>query len=194
MDFEIEQLKEDFKRLHIGEQKKQFIEKLRQNLQGNESGKYKLFLLKCVKDYNSESNDTLIIDAKELQLSNNIAPASERFMAYFIDVLLNTIIHVVGSIISGIVILGYYYAIGQMGIGHAILTLICQIIYIVIQVRYWKKGTSFGKDKMKLVVINKETGIAFTLGFMFLRGSVGKWISVLTFQLGFILILFDSKR
>lgn len=67
-------------------------------------------------------------------------------------------------------------------------------IYIFVVIRYWRKGTSFEKSKKNLVVVNKDTGVHLSGGSMFLRETVGKWISGLILSLGFIWILIDKDK
>lgn len=76
---------------------------------------------------------------------------------------------------------------GILGIGYLIFVLVKQI-------KYWKKGTSFGKNKKHLYVVHKDTGKTITTSNMFLREVFGKIISGMVFSLGFIWILLDKEK
>jgi uncharacterized RDD family membrane protein YckC len=75
-----------------------------------------------------------------------------------------------------------------------LLGLACLIFAIVVSIKCWKKGTSFGKRRLGLVAVNKETGVPLTGGYMFLRETIGKAISGLILSLGYIWILIDKDK
>jgi uncharacterized RDD family membrane protein YckC len=78
-------------------------------------------------------------------------------------------------------------------VGFVIVTLIC-FFFLYTVVQYWKNGQSFGKCRMKITVVNKDTGEKISFGYMFLRETVGKAISGLIFSLGYIFILIDRDK
>jgi uncharacterized RDD family membrane protein YckC len=67
-------------------------------------------------------------------------------------------------------------------------------LYIYTLIQYWKDGSSFGKCRMKITVVNKDTGEKISLGYMFLREIFGKAISGLILSLGWIWILIDKDK
>lgn len=68
------------------------------------------------------------------------------------------------------------------------------VTFLAVQLCFWEKGTSWGKYKMKLTVVHKETGAKLSVGHMFLRETIGKWISGLILALGYIWILMDQNN
>ncbi|ABR47849.1 RDD domain containing protein [Alkaliphilus metalliredigens QYMF] len=63
-----------------------------------------------------------------------------------------------------------------------------------IQLYFWSKGTSLGKNVMGMKVVNKYTQEPVGLGLMIIRETIGKFLSGLIFSLGYIWILIDSDH
>lgn len=184
-------------------QKKAYIEKLKIKAQSMNNPLYTKFLNECIQKYTAEVRRNSVINSLDNfddfpDLGPSIAEPAERLIAYLLDYLLSLpifFIWFIGYIISLISIVGSNYKITLIiNLIELLLILLYSIIVLVIQIGYWKQGTSFGKSKRNLVVVNKETEVNLTLGYMFLREVFGKWISGMVFSLGFIWILIDKDK
>jgi uncharacterized RDD family membrane protein YckC len=139
----------------------------------------------------------------------NLAKPAERLIAFLIDYLLTLPITIIGFGISIYWEVNYfdsYYSIYTRSIIEPdinylgvffwcfVMVIYC-IIYFIIQIGYYKKGTSFGKSKRNLYVVNKETGQKLSFTQMFwLRECIGKLISGFILYLGYLWILFDKEN
>jgi uncharacterized RDD family membrane protein YckC len=121
-----------------------------------------------------------------------IAEPSKRLIAHLIDSLLSmpAFLFIIGIIIAIVDV--------SLEIVYAPMLIIGMMWFVVvtsIQISYfWSKGISFGKRQMKLIAVNKTTGVKLSFGGMFLRETIGKYISGLIFSLGWIWILIDKDR
>lgn len=68
------------------------------------------------------------------------------------------------------------------------------LVPILIQFYFWKKSTSLGKHMLNMKVVKIDTEQELSFWLMFVRETIGKYISGLVFSLGFIWILFDKDR
>ena len=152
--------------------------------------------------------------------SNKLAEPVERLLGYFIDALffagclipfvpllwvylankdlkkrLSPLFNVVIVILSAITVVGliinspYSYMFASMSWWAMIFA-----SWIYIDAMCWRESTSFGKLKMGMRVIHKETGVGISIGSMFMRETFGKWISGMVFLMGWIWILIDSDK
>lgn len=165
------------------EQKKIFIEKLRKQLECKDNPEYGRFLIECNQKYNmiaraadsSENSFENLLDDLPVA-KNTIAEPASRLIAYFIDELLYLPMFILIYVEPCDWLVGYGMA------------------YLIMQMLYWKNGTSFGKSRMKLYVVNKETGKTLSMGYMVLREVIGKAVSALVLLLGFAWILIDKDK
>jgi len=65
--------------------------------------------------------------------------------------------------------------------------------FLVIQIKFWSQSTSIGKKMLNLKVVKHDTHQPLTLGEMFLREIVGKWLSSIL-MIGYIMALVDSDN
>lgn len=185
-------------------QKKAYIEKMEIKAKSMNNPLYTKFLNECIQKYTAEVRRNSAMNPFDdfddfPDLEPDIAEPAERLIAYLFDYLLNLPILVIyfikNYIVTIISIFEYDYKIILIiNLIELVLTLLYSIVVLVIEIGYWKQGTSFGKSKRGLVVVNKETGTNLSLGYMFLRESVGKFISAMVFLLGFIWILIDKDK
>jgi uncharacterized RDD family membrane protein YckC len=102
---------------------------------------------------------------------------------------------IIVAILSILIIIANHSVFGFIRL--AIFIINCLYYYFVlisISINYWKQGTSFGKKRRNLYVLNKDTGEKLSLGYMFLRETVGKYISGLILSLGWIWVLIDKQH
>lgn len=93
--------------------------------------------------------------------------------------------HVLDSFIIGFPI---GIALGVKSIGFLLVILIGELL---LYIYYWSKSTSPGKTALGMTVVDKDTGKHVNFGMMFIRATVGKFISGLIFSLGYLWILWD---
>ena len=111
-----------------------------------------------------------------------LAKPADRLIAYFIDILFIVLIAILACVL--------YFL--QLPI--VIISLCFYAVIIIVPIIYCAQGTSFGKKRKHLYVVNKDTGVKLSFGSMFLRETIGKWLSGLIFCLGWIWILIDKDR
>lgn len=111
----------------------------------------------------------------------NISSPMKRFFANLLDSILLSLI--------GFILLGIAGAMESAG-----MFLVAFIASWGIQLYFWSKGTSLGKHLMNMQVIKKDTEAVIGLGHMFIRETIGKFLSGLVFSLGYIWILIDKDN
>ena len=115
------------------------------------------------------------------------AGSGQRFLAYLIDVVVTIIVSVVFGIILGLVV------------GKSSSTLMISTLFnIIFYVSYWviyqsKSGQTIGKKMMNIKVVD-SSGKVPGVGTFFLRDTVGKIVSGIIIYIGFLMILWDSKK
>lgn len=95
-----------------------------------------------------------------------------------------------GYLLDGVII-GFPIGIA-LGIGSVGFILIILIGELFLYIYYWSKGTSPGKNALGMAVVDKDSGKHLSFGMMFIRATVGKFISGLVFSLGYLWILWDQ--
>lgn len=65
---------------------------------------------------------------------------------------------------------------------------------IIIQMFFWRKGTSIGKHILKMKVVDKDTKLPIGFWKMAFRELIVKYVSGLFFGLGFLWIVIDSEN
>ncbi len=105
----------------------------------------------------------------------------KRFLAFVIDVIVSIayIVCVSGS---------FDESIGQDGVGMAFLTL------FIINVMIMTRSTTLGKLVLNMKVINRRNGKDLKFVEMFFRETLGKFISLIFFAIGFIWIMIDNEH
>jgi len=203
---QIEQLRKQFNG-YDNVQKKQFIDNLKIKLHGKNNPEYSRFLQECINKYNvslrggGSLNDDFsdLLDSRNVKEASKytIAEPSQRLVAYFLDVLLILIIIGIWFLMAGGAGVLAFAAPSLENLA-IFLTMISVpmviIIYCVIEFRYWKTGTSWGKKIMKITVVHKDTGKPIGTGNMFLRETFGRMISGMILSLGYIWILIDKDK
>lgn len=205
MNTQIEQLRRQFNGYNNA-QKKQFIDKLRQKLQGQNNPEFSKFLNECVANYNASlrggasSNDDFsdLLDNRHTNTSTKnyvLAEPAKRLIAFFLDILLIFLVLYLPIAIFLSLIAPLAMVVGE-GIGLLVPFVIIGVVVvlIIIEVKYWKKSTSFGKNIMKITVVHKDTGKPMSTGNMFLRETFGRLISGMLFLFGYIWILIDKDK
>lgn len=184
-------------------QKKAYIEKMEIKAKSMNNPLYTKFLNECIQKYTAEVRRNSAMNPFDdfddfPDLEPDIAEPAERLIAYLLDYLLSLPIYFIcfiGYIISLVSIFEYDYKITLIiNLIELLLVLSYSIVVLVIQIGYWKQGTSFGKNKRNLFVVKKETGVDVTFGCMLFREIFGKMISNMVFSLGYIWILIDKDK
>ncbi len=107
------------------------------------------------------------------------APVSQRFGAMVIEGILLLLTAVGAGIVSGLV--------------HPVLGLAAFAAFIIWMLVLWSDGRSPGKLLLGLRVV-KTSGEPAGFGTMFLRETIGKFVSGLPLYLGYIWALLDDNR
>lgn len=114
----------------------------------------------------------------------------KRWFAIFIENLIMMAAMIIPNFIMGI---GIFNESGPVVITGIVLYFVFLIAFIVVQIRFWAKGSSIGKKIMKIKVVRYDTKQPLSLGEMMLREIIGKWISSI-FMIGYILAFFDPEQ
>ena len=131
-----------------------------------------------------------------------LASIGERFLGLLIDLLvgipfnlLAMIMGFIGGVMIGLVMGDTPVAIYFATMWGYFAGLCSTILYIMtIQIKYFRQGTSFGKSKMGLLCIEKDTNELVSFWKMLFREMVGWGISAAFCYLGHIWILFDRDK
>jgi len=116
-----------------------------------------------------------------------------RFLAFWIDYIVFTLIGVIAGAIGGAFLgrevmrdapLASFIFIG-------ILATLGNIVYLIERITFW--GQTYGKKLLKIRIID-NSGYIPTFGKVFLREVIGKFVSTIILFMGFILICFDQKN
>lgn len=103
----------------------------------------------------------------------------KRLFAHTIDRIVNVLIFSILFSISGKFFLSILLSI---------------LIYSIIQLIMWSKGTSIGKKLLGLYIVDIDTGNKLSLFLIWIRETMGKYISGFLFCLGYIWILIDKNN
>ena len=122
-----------------------------------------------------------------------IAEPVKRFWANVIDGLFLGALVLVAAILSAI----FGALFGVMGLGiiggffAVIFLLAAPIGYLVVQIRFWSKSTSFGKNILKMKVVSKDKQENMSFAMMLAREIIGKNITSMFFGIGNLWIILD---
>lgn len=146
------------------------------------------------REFNNRGNTNTTQQNIRNENNTNVVLASpaDRLIAYIITQLF----FMPAIIISAYIIFGYFYlGIGYMELIFLIIAIIYYIIITCINIGYVIKGTSIGKQFVRLYVVDKDTGRILSVGKrIFLRTLIGKRFISLILCLGFLWILFDKEH
>lgn len=120
----------------------------------------------------------------------NKASILNRWLAIFIEnIILGFALMIPNFMIS---MAGSMESVALLIVG-CLLYLVILIGFLVVQIKFWKQSTSIGKKLLKLKVVKFDTYEPLSLGDMFLRETIGKWISSI-FMIGYIMALIDPDN
>ena len=122
-------------------------------------------------------------DAPEGMEALEIASLGLRFGAFLVDFVISVIVGIVGGVIAN-----------ALGDDSNVLGLIISIGYwIVVILMVATRGQSPGKIAVGIKIVKADGG-SVGIGTALIREVIGKFISTLIIFIGYIWILFDSKR
>ena len=155
----------------------------------------------CPIDNNIGMNDRAKTRTKDKEHGYVLATVGDRFLAFLLDSLFVSFFFIPAYGITYVLLDVLLVWLWLLHINLALysetfLLAICISIpaTVINMIIYWRKGTSWGKRRMNLVIVNKDTEKPLSFRYMFLREVVGHFISGLALSIGYIWILLDRDR
>ncbi len=130
----------------------------------------------------------------------NISKPSKRLFAAFLDAAISCIISIIMAVAVGMPMAFspalenanekvYMFAV----LSYALYAFLFLNSAFIVQMFFWRKGTSIGKHLLKMTVVDRDSQIPVSFWKMAFRELIVKYVSGLFFGLGFLWILIDSQ-